>query len=151
MKLRGVSWDWRTEEFPERHFSDEEHWGFIAQEFELVLPELVATDEKSWKSINYIGMVPVIAEAMKEQQEQMKEQQEQMERLELRLGDQEKLVTSLLNDKHVVTGLPAYVTPLLLLVLIGLKAFELKASGGKKAERNVTSTKTELLYKEIIR
>ena len=54
--------------------------GFIAQEVEKVLPELVKTnfdksmDEKNpmeYKSINYIGMIPVLTEAIKEQQTQI--------------------------------------------------------------------------------
>ena len=42
--------------------------GFLAQEVEKVFPELVVTDHEGYKSINYIALIPVIVEAMKEQQ-----------------------------------------------------------------------------------
>ncbi len=54
--------------------------GFIAQEVEKVFPELVtinydkSMDEKNpmeYKGINYIGMIPVLAEAIKEQQKEI--------------------------------------------------------------------------------
>ena len=34
--------------------------GLLAQEVEKVLPELVKTDEKGMKSINYIGLMPYL-------------------------------------------------------------------------------------------
>ncbi len=45
--------------------------GFIAQELEKVLPELVAKDAEGYLSINYIGLIPVLVEALKEQQTQI--------------------------------------------------------------------------------
>ena len=44
------------------------HTGFIAQELQEVFPDLVKTDEDSCLSVNYIGLIPVIVEALKEQQ-----------------------------------------------------------------------------------
>ncbi|MDO8604042.1 MAG: tail fiber domain-containing protein [bacterium] len=60
--LRGVTFRWNSEEA-----TSSPHIGFIAQEVEKVLPELVATDAFSGKkSVNYIGFVPVLIEAVKE-------------------------------------------------------------------------------------
>ncbi|HEX5654804.1 MAG TPA: tail fiber domain-containing protein [Chitinophagaceae bacterium] len=42
--------------------------GFIAQELEKELPQLVQTDEKGMKSIAYSNITPVLLEAIKEQQ-----------------------------------------------------------------------------------
>jgi hypothetical protein len=42
--------------------------GFLAQELKEVFPELVTTDDKGMLSINYIGLIPYLVEAMKEQQ-----------------------------------------------------------------------------------
>mgnify|MGYP003306334350 CR=1 FL=1 len=41
--------------------------GFLAQEVEDVLPELVSTDAEGTKSVNYVGVVPVLVEALKEE------------------------------------------------------------------------------------
>jgi len=54
--------------------------GFIAQELEQQFPELVATDEAGMKSVAYSNMVPVLLEAIKEQQKQIDE-------LKVRLSD----------------------------------------------------------------
>jgi len=47
--------------------------GFIAQELEQQFPELVETDEEGMKSVAYSNMVPVLLEAIKEQQKQIDE------------------------------------------------------------------------------
>ncbi|GMI14267.1 hypothetical protein TrVE_jg2647, partial [Triparma verrucosa] len=53
------------------HFDNNTHYGFIAQEVEEVVPELVGTDELGMKSIRYLGFTPVLLEALKEQQEEI--------------------------------------------------------------------------------
>jgi hypothetical protein len=41
--------------------------GFLAQEVEAVLPELVSTNDEGTKSVNYDGVIPVLVEALKEE------------------------------------------------------------------------------------
>jgi len=45
--------------------------GFLAQEVEKVIPELVKTDNEGMKSVDYIGVIPVLVEALKNQQQQI--------------------------------------------------------------------------------
>ncbi len=61
MQLRGVTFTWKTNpEYGKRI-------GFIAQEFEKVIPELVFTNEvDGYKGINYAEVTAVLAEAIKE-------------------------------------------------------------------------------------
>ncbi len=40
--------------------------GFIAQEVQKIFPELVQTDDKGFLSVNYIGLIPHLIEAVKE-------------------------------------------------------------------------------------
>jgi hypothetical protein len=47
--------------------------GFIAQEVEKVIPELVKTDSEGMKSVDYVSVVPVLVEALKHQQKQIDE------------------------------------------------------------------------------
>ena len=68
LNLEGVTYSWRTEEFPERSFTDRTEYGVIAQQIEKIVPELVDTDEKGYKSVQYSHMVPLLIEAIKEQQ-----------------------------------------------------------------------------------
>jgi len=64
--LRGVSYRWRKDEFPNRGFDDKAQLGFIAQELEQVLPELVSMGADGFKSVAYTGVIPVVVEAVKE-------------------------------------------------------------------------------------
>jgi hypothetical protein len=66
LKINGVRYDWKQEEFPEKHFSDRNQIGFIAQEIEKIFPEMVFTDEKGFKSVDYARLTPVLVEAIKE-------------------------------------------------------------------------------------
>lgn len=43
-------------------------FGFIAQELEKIIPEVVETDEKGNKFVNYDGIIPLLVEGMKDQQ-----------------------------------------------------------------------------------
>jgi hypothetical protein len=47
--------------------------GFIAQEVEKVIPELVKTDSEGMKSVDYVSVVPFLVEAIKHQQKQIDE------------------------------------------------------------------------------
>lgn len=80
-QLRGVSYEWRRDEFPEMNFSEGRHVGLIAQEVDSVLPELVVTDSNGYESVAYANLVAVLIEAVKEQQSQIVNQQEQIQRL----------------------------------------------------------------------
>ena len=63
--LRGVNYnDIRIE-------PDKLKMGLIAQEVELVIPEVVHTDDKGIKSIEYQNKVGLLFEAIKEQQQQI--------------------------------------------------------------------------------
>ena len=72
-KLKGVSFDWRVDEFKEQEFSKEKQFGLIAQEVEKVFPNLVKTDENGEKAVNYIGLIPILLESIKAQQKEIDE------------------------------------------------------------------------------
>jgi len=69
MQIDGVYYDLRSEDFPEKKFSEEKQVGLIAQNLESQFPELVATDEDGYKSVAYDKLTPVLVEAIKEQQD----------------------------------------------------------------------------------
>lgn len=68
LSLNGLHYDWRIDEFKENNFLKGRQIGFIAQELEEIFPEMVFTDEKGYKSVDYAKLTPVLVEAMKEQQ-----------------------------------------------------------------------------------
>lgn len=63
--LRGVAFDWDRDAWPSKAFPEGRQIGFVAQEVEKVLPELVHTDENGYKSVEYSNVVPVLVEAVK--------------------------------------------------------------------------------------
>lgn len=57
-------------------------YGFIAQDFMKILPELVVQDSLTGLyAINYIGVIPIMVEALKEQQAQIESMQKQIDKL----------------------------------------------------------------------
>ena len=59
--------------------------GVLAQEIQEVFPELVSEDENEMLAVNYQGLVPVLINALKEQQDEinrLKDQEKRLERLE---------------------------------------------------------------------
>lgn len=60
-KLNGYHYYWKEE-----NRSHDLQTGVIAQEVEKIFPELVNTDEKGFLSVNYIGLLPHLIEAVKD-------------------------------------------------------------------------------------
>lgn len=54
-----------------KEHNERKHTGFIAQEVEKICPEAVRTMHDGLKAINYSALIPVLVEAIKEQQEQI--------------------------------------------------------------------------------
>lgn len=72
--LRPISFNWNGE--APGHAKS---FGFLAQEVEQVIPEIVFTDDTAHiKSMNYIALIPYLVQAIKEQQEQIKTLQEEL-------------------------------------------------------------------------
>jgi len=72
MQIQGVSYAWKMEEVKGVGYKKGRQIGLIAQEVEKVLPELVQTDAKGYRTLSYDKLVPVLIEAIKEQQKDIK-------------------------------------------------------------------------------
>jgi hypothetical protein len=71
LQLNGVTFNWIETHIPSV--------GVIAQEVEKVLPELVKQTDP--KSVNYDGLIGLLIEAIKEQQEQINIIKEQIQKI----------------------------------------------------------------------
>ena len=71
--MRGVYFDWKDKE----NYDNERQLGFIAQEVEAVVPELVK-EKEGIKSVNYSQTVALLLEAIKEQGTQIKQLQDEV-------------------------------------------------------------------------
>ena len=69
--------------------------GFVAQEVETVLPGLVSESQSGAKSVNYLGVIPVLVNALKEQQAAWDVQQREIQHLSEELATQRALIQTL--------------------------------------------------------
>lgn len=67
--LQPVRYSWRREAFPERQFGAGESVGLIAQDVEVVMPELVIEDTDGSKAVNYSRLPLYAIQAIKELKE----------------------------------------------------------------------------------
>ena len=83
--------DGQNELSAKEQFDRENQLGFIAQDIEKVLPQLVREEETTGlKTVGYMGVIPVLVEAIKAQQSQIETQQRQMERQNQRIAELER-------------------------------------------------------------
>lgn len=69
----------------EKHYADlakKKRLGFIAQDVKEIFPELVEQDSAGYLSLDYLGIIPILVEAVKEQQEIIDEMQERVVTIE---------------------------------------------------------------------
>lgn len=104
-KMRGVSYEYDQAKFSERSFIGGKTDGFLAQELREVMPELVHQGSDGYLSVNYIGVIPVLTEAVKELkaqkdadistlEEQIADKDRQISELEARMAKLEELVAT---------------------------------------------------------
>ena len=84
-QLDGVYFNWKNN-------LEEKQVGFIAQDVEKVLPEVVSKNQEGYYNIAYGNVTPVIVEAIKEQQQIIEGQQKEISELKTRLAEIEKLL-----------------------------------------------------------
>ncbi len=104
MQLKPKSYQWKADEFPGMGFDPERtSFGFVAQEMISVFPELVNTNKLiddptqphesrseakpvgGYHFVDYVGMVPILTQAIQEQQQLIEELQQVIQKLSQRL------------------------------------------------------------------
>lgn len=79
-KLRGVYYDWKRSEFPDRQFPEGEQVGLIAQEVQKIVPQAVQEMGDGYLAVDYARLVPLLIEGMKEQQKRIEALEKKLER-----------------------------------------------------------------------
>ena len=90
-KLRGVTYDWDKTNPDTKNFPEGKQIGVIAQELELVFPELVTINPDGYKSVAYEKLSAIFIEAMKEQQKEIEGLKQKNAQLEALTKDYENL------------------------------------------------------------
>jgi hypothetical protein len=86
MQLNGVEYEMKTAEFDTYHFQPGRQMGLLAQNVETVVPEAV-NEKDGYKGVDYARLVPLLIEAIKEQQQQRNKDLLRIEKLEKQLKD----------------------------------------------------------------
>jgi len=81
LQIEGVSYEWDNQNYPNRNYEKGTHIGFIAQDLEKVVPEVVntASGEAGYKSVAYAPLTALLVEAVKEQQTQIDSDKAELE------------------------------------------------------------------------
>lgn len=102
-KLRPVTYHWIDERLPKNL-----RYGFIAQEVEKVLPELVevGTDSLQTLGVNYIDIIPMLTQAIQEQQKEIESLKtgasgnSENEELKKEIAELRKMIQELKSDQN---------------------------------------------------
>jgi hypothetical protein len=86
LSLRGVIYSWKDP----KAFDSKKHIGFLAQEVEKVVPEVVVNNNDNY-SMQYAPLTALLVEAVKEQQKQIQNLEAQNTILQKRLNEVEQL------------------------------------------------------------
>jgi hypothetical protein len=104
-QLIAKRYEYRTEEFPHLGLADGLHWGFIAQEVEQVMPDLVhqvvipavldslgneTHPSLDLRTLNYMGLIPLLVESNKQQQQMLDEQASALNDLQQIVADMQQ-------------------------------------------------------------
>jgi len=96
-QIHGYRYQWKN------RVNKDDQIGLIAQEVQAVYPELISENEEGMLSVSYTKMVPVLLEAIKEQQEMISDQeetnlqqQELIEQQKQEISDQDQVIEHIL-------------------------------------------------------
>jgi hypothetical protein len=92
LKMNGVTYKWKQDEFPGLKFPEGEQIGVIAQEIEQIVPQVVYTGPDGYKSVSYEKLVPVLIEAIKEQQKIIDSQKTALEEMNKKVQSVEMII-----------------------------------------------------------
>jgi len=120
MQLKPSSYTFKTEEYKSMNLPQGKQMGLIAQDLENVFPELVTempeikrTNEKgerelispSFKSVQYISLIPVLIAGIQEQQKMIEQQSQINADQQKQLEEQKHLIDALTQKVSGTTGL----------------------------------------------
>lgn len=89
-----VTYDLRTDEFPDRDFSTSRQIGYVADDVQSVVPQLVVTDKEGYLGVSYARAAVIAAEAVKEHKLQT---DAEISRLNGEIAELRKMMESLMK------------------------------------------------------
>jgi hypothetical protein len=99
-KMRGATYTFNQSAFPDRNFSGGKQYGFIAQEVAEVIPELAVLNSDGYYALNYTMLIPVLTEAVKEQDAVIKTQADEIARLNAEMQQLRNMVLEMKSAQN---------------------------------------------------
>lgn len=99
--LNGMTYEYNQSAFPDKEFTKGKTIGFIAQDFEKDLPELIRKDNEGYYSVNYLGVIPILVEAMKQVNSENEDLRVMNDNLANEMAELKALVTDLIKAQDV--------------------------------------------------
>jgi hypothetical protein len=114
-QLKPRTYFYKKDEYKSMNFSSAKQYGFVAQELEKILPELVQVSQQpvrinaqgeremeEVKSVNYNELIPILTKAIQEQEQKINAQDKKIEEL-TRLVEQRLTTSTMLNTNVAPT------------------------------------------------
>lgn len=81
-QIKGVQYTFNHGAFPEMNFTEGTRIGFIAQDLKEIVPEAVWQDDDGYYSVEYVAMIPLLVEALKEKDAEIQAIRAELEKLQ---------------------------------------------------------------------
>lgn len=91
ISIQGVSYTWKDNKRKDRNTPDIRHYGVLAQQVEEVIPEIVTEGQNNKKKVAYLELIPLLIEAVEEQQQTISGLSEKVNELERKLQLRESM------------------------------------------------------------
>lgn len=102
LQLRGVTYKWKNNKISNQ--GDRTQIGFIAQELEEIIPELVDDDENGFKSIQYSHLVPLLVESIQDLVVKLNQKETDLEDLKTEIINQNQAIKDLYNKLNKLSN-----------------------------------------------
>jgi hypothetical protein len=104
--MEGVSYQFKKSKINEYNLPSEQQYGLIAQDVQKIAPNIVQEDEQGYLGIDYIKIIPLLIESVKEQQASIVALQEENEALKEAIS--ELTGTHTTSPKKTTSGAKLY-------------------------------------------
>ncbi|MCX6334572.1 MAG: tail fiber domain-containing protein, partial [Bacteroidia bacterium] len=96
--LRGVYYEWDKIGTSEMIVNNGRQIGVIAQEVEKEFPELVVTNNKGYKMVDYIKLTPILLQGMKEQQQEIEIQNQKIDSQQQQIDELSQMILEMREE-----------------------------------------------------
>ncbi len=101
INISGVSFYWKNESGLKSTTESTPTNGFIAQDVEKVIPNVVFSDSTGYKTMDYLGLLPYLVESIKELNQKVETQEEYIEQLEVNGSVSTSSLKSLISQQNL--------------------------------------------------